>query len=408
MSQQYLGQQYVQSQQPNGYGQVAPGQYVGVPQQGAPQPQVQQPSGYSGYSIDHLPPPPQRGPQQGNYGNVPGVSYGQPPAQQGYGVPGAQVQQPAYVPPQQLQQFAPQQQPGLPPQQFPQGQQFQQPQQFAPQQPPAGPQLGFAPAPNTILDGPNVPPELRGRTWGDAIRLYNGLATDWRQRNAQPQTPAAQTQQQMQQPSGLPPQFPQGQQPSTPQSFFQNPDERIAQVVRQQIEQTVMPALQPVIAMTSEQRLLQARAVASQQMPDFQQLEPDIMSTLASAPPESLGNPQVWIAAARMARGRAIEEGRYRPVQQQTTTTTHQVQVPGTPQGWQGPGAATPAAQPYQFFTESPTAPSAFQYGASGAPQPTQADYQQASKFGMDIGTWMLWKTGQPMQGQPQQAGGFR
>jgi hypothetical protein len=109
-----------------------------------------------------------RGDQQRQWqtGNMPAAPAQQPgyPQQpwQGYGQ--QQAQQPQYQQPQPpVQQGYPQY--GAPPQQ-PQPQFQGQAQQ---------PQFSH----DTILDGPGVPPELRGRTFGQAMQVYGALANSW-------------------------------------------------------------------------------------------------------------------------------------------------------------------------------------------------------------------------------------
>jgi hypothetical protein len=349
------------------FAQAPPGA-SGVPQV-SPGQQVQPPSHEYSYGTDQLPPPPGQAPQG------PPNPYGVQP-----GVPGAPMAQP-YQTSQPGQQWgtpsqaqasqAPQ---GVPPLQVPQAPQ-------APQGQPGRVQMSD----NSILDGPGVPPELRGRTWADARRLYQALSTDWLQRNGQQRAPV------MQQPTPqTPSQAPQGtpQGGSDPRQFWANPDQRIAEVV----QNTVGQMLQPVIQQTQSQAILQARQIASTGIRDFDYLEPDIMQIVAGANPQDLQNPQVWIAAARMARGQRMEAGQYDP----RAAQQHAPQVPG-----QGPGMAVPAYQAppvHQFFSESPSAPNVSQSAYGAARQPTQEDYQYAQKWQMPIQDFMAWKYGTGQQ----------
>lgn len=387
-------------------GQGAAPQSTGVPQMPLGQPAEGGGRTAVTQSIDSVPlvQPQQEGrtysyPQQPVYGQQPGNLYTPQNFQpQGYGLqqplgqqPQGQAPQPQGLPPQQFQQ---QPAPGVyGPQQ---GQMTQQTQ--LPQQPQPGRiQLDD----NTIIDGAGVPQELRGRTWGEARRLYSALATDWLQRNRQPQTPAQQSQQQIQQGGGLPPQQFGAAQPSggfqqqgrsqsqQPYSFYTNPDERIAQVVREQIEQTVLPALQPVVAQSQSNGILQARNIAATGSGDWQTLEPYVMEMLASADPRDLQNPQVWVAAANMVRGQLVAQGRYQQPQRQQQVPQAQPQL--------GPGASQPS---WSYFTESPSAPSVYGNGApNGAQQPTQEEILHAQRFQMDVPTFMAWKYGQPTNG---------
>lgn len=377
---------------------AAPPGASGVPQQ-QPGQQVYGPPAQGGYGLDHLPPPPGAASQQWGQPQQPAPYPGSYVPQPG--VPGAQVAQPLQTQQQPQQWGQPQQQGGW-------GQPGPAPVQgYAPQQ------QGYAPNPqqqtaqgarraelddNVILDGPAVPPELRGRTWADARRLYSALSNDWLQRNRAPQTPA----QQSLQAQGLAPQSAQGAAPQWGQqpqqaaqgtqspAFWQNPDQRIAEVVSQTIEQR----LGPVIQQSQSQGILQARNIAATGIRDFDYLEPEIMQIVAGSDPATLQNPQVWIAAARMARGQRMEQGQYNPQAVQARQ--------------QQPPRAVPAYDPppvHSFFSESPSAPSiAGGYGqASGARQPTQDDYHYAQKWQMPIGDFMAWKYG---MGAPSGVGG--
>lgn len=389
----------------------------GVPQmQPGQQTMPSQQNYQGGYSPDHLPPPPGQQPQQGGYAPPP-QPYGVQP-----GVPGTQFAQPLSTQQPGQQWGTPAQAPQQPQQQWPQGQPAQQnpqgqPQQQWPQGQPAQQQGRVQLDDNTILDGAGVPPELRGRTWADARRLYSALSTDWLQRNSRQQTPAQQSLQQQgfgQQPQGQ--QFaPQGQQPfqgqqpgqqpaQDPRQFWQNPQQHIGDIVGQAIEQRLGPVLQR----NQQTAILEARNIAQTGIQDFGYLEPDIMQIVSGARPEDLQNPQVWIAAARMARGQRMEAGQYQP----QTTQQRQPQIPGQNGngngGGYGPGYAQPAynAPPVnQFFSESPSAPNVGGYGGpqGSGKQATQEDYHYAQKWQMPIQDFMAWKYG----AQPQPVGSF-
>ena len=377
-------QQQAQQMQPTG-------------QQMQAQPQTQQ------YGLDSLPPPPQQpgqaqqptfGMQQGWPQQTQGLQpQGQPQQNQQGGWP----QQPQ----QQFQQQVPQQQP--------QGG-FQQQMQQGLQ----GGQLNM----NTRLDGPGVPQELRGRTVGEALGIYSALANDWMGRQSQQRTPAQQSLQQMQpqqqgsavqaQPQQIP-----WQQRVQPQqqmggsaSLWTNPEETIGAIVKQQLE----PMLAPMVQQSQQQALAQAHNIASTSVVDFRSLEPEIMQMLTGADPAQLANPNTWIGAADIIRGRQMREGRYQaPMQGQ-----QQVQIPGRQtQGNPAMMNSQPAQQfqqvpAYGFFTEQPSAPNISQFGVSG--QPNAADADAAKKFGMPIGEYMAWKYGvqQNQQGAFQQVGGFQ
>lgn len=349
----------------------------------APPMQVQQVAPQTGYSYDpsQVPLPPQQ--QAAPY--YPGQPA--PPFQQ------QAVQQPQGY----QQQMAPLAQQPSYPQGLPQTQYMNNPQQ--PQQ-----QQRAQLTSDFVLDGPGVEPELRGRTVGDAMRLYKALSTDFlmRQRSQTPagQSLAAQGLNSTQpggvgQVQGQLPAQPFQQQPAAPQAQFQ-------QQLQQAVQQAVQPMLQPVIQQSQTQAIMSARQQAMQQIPDYQYLEADILQNLAGSAPEVLANPTMWQLAANAARGAKVISGQYQPQRQQP-------QVPGQNGRQQvGPGIAAPAGPaPYQFFTESPSAPSAMVggYGVGGAKTPTQEDQFYARQFNMQLGEYMAWKYGQAQV--PQQLGSF-
>lgn len=271
-------------------------------------------------------------------------------------------QQPQYPPyPQQqpqVQQTQPQVQPGV---QFqnPQGQRFELPD-------------------NAILDGPNVPPELRGRTWGQARQIYTALASNYLsgQRQAQPQQQEPQAQ----------PQQPQAGRPAGPRQgqggdFWTDPEGTIARVV----DQRVNAAMAPVVNQTSQAAAEQAMRVAASGISDWQQLYPEILTVVSEsgAGVQHLGDPRVWQSAADLARGRLAGRGQYQP---------GVVQAPQQPV--RGPGAYVPAqvALPIgQMFTEPPTPP-ANQFGQQQnlTLTPEEEYYQQRS--GLPRDEWIAWR----------------
>lgn len=366
----------------------------------------------------------------------PTVSYGQPGGQQatvlppqGYAPQGYQpapVQHQGYgaptqyspqnIPPAPVQQQAPQggvYQPQPPQPQAPQGyapQGYGQPQQPQPPQ-------GFQIDPNTILDGPGVPPELRGRRWGQIASTYQTLAQDFInrqnfQRSAGALASPAGGQQQPRQGGGEP----QGQQTGqqTQQQGRQQPQDW-----RQEIRQIVGEVISPVMQRTQAQAMTDAAEQARRSIPDFNDLEADIVQTLQGAPPESLANPAVWQSAADLARGRRARMGyqqqpgvpspngqhvqqvpqvvqtQYGPVAiPANRAPTPQVQYPG---GYAPMGAypqSVPAQQApipqYQFFSEGPTPPT--MHSVSNLLTPQERDY--ARKMGMSDQDYMAWRGG--------------
>jgi hypothetical protein len=349
-----------------------------------------------------------RGDQQRQWqtGNMPAAPAQQPgyPQQpwQGYGQ--QQAQQPQYQQPQPpVQQGYPQYGP-------PQGQSQSQPQfQGQAQQP----QFSH----DTILDGPGVPPELRGRTFGQAMQVYGALANSWLtrqgyQQQGQPQPQVGQygQQQPVQQQQQQPPaqrwqqQRPPVQQPQQGQQqsqFWADPDRRISELSRQAIREELGPLLQR----TAAADVAGARSAAMQGIPDFASLEGEVMQMLGPADPAALANPETWISAADLIRGKQQREGRYRP--QQPGQPRAQPQMNGGYQnGYQQNGQQLPTqwsprsvpagqqqiAPQYTFFSEQPTPPQFGQNGAAGLL--TQEEQYYARQMGMSDEAYAGWRGG--------------
>lgn len=331
-----------------------------------------------------------------------------PPAGQQPQVGFQQPVQPQYqqpVQPQQQQQqvppggstFPPGTQPPYQPQQpMQQQQQQQQPQTTIPD--------------NFVLDGPNVPAELRGRTFGQVRQVYSALATEFIRRPGAQPAPAPNI-------PGAPPQQQQQQQPQQgqqPRSFWEDPEGAVRRIVQAEVA--------PVQERTAQQAAQEAYQQAVRDIPDFQVLEAEMIPLLRAAPdPRLLTDVNFWKSTADLARGRMMSRGAYQPPMQQQQPQNQQRPAPFTPAPQQpqqrqpvvvgytqqgqpiysappampGPGNAVPAQ--HQFFSEAPTPP---QYGTfisgNNANQweltPEQKMYAQ--KMGMSEQEYRDWSGG--------------
>lgn len=373
----------------NGQGQPQGLLSYGQPQPAVPQtPQVQPAMVQTGYDPAFIPPPPQAAQQPqvqvqgGGPGSVPqayGLPYGQQfvPTYQPY-VPQAQAPQPAtpqpgYFPPQQP---APAPAPAPAPQPAPgvyNPQQGQQPQ--APQQQPqfsGGYQLPPNVTMDTRLQGPGVPAALQGRTVAEALALRQQIVAQGTGASTQP---AAQPQQQ-----AAPAQRP---------SFYTQPEEAFGQI----LDQKLAERLAPLEMFVNRQAVTSTFDQIQGQIPDLPQLQQEIATILSGATPQHLADPQVWLNAADLARGRLARSGQYQPPQPQVP------QPQGQP--YYGPGAAVPAAPMHAFFTEGPSAPAPM-VGAQLSPE----QRGMARLFGMDDASYAAWAFG--AQPQPTYNGSFR
>lgn len=259
-------------------------------------------------------------------------------------VPPLQRQQP--VPPQQVQQQAPQPQPNP----------FQAPVQTQ------GLDL------NARLSGPNVPPELQGRSVGELVGMLNGL----RQVHLASAVAAPQP---VAQPSPAPQQTPpqQPQQNGQPATFdWRNPRGEFQNIVNEgltKFRQEMAPVLAPVVQQGQLAAAQAARAQIASEIPNFVQLEPYIYQRLQGMAPDQLGNPEVWRVAARVAIGDVMLAPR-------------NAQNQGVPvQQYQGAQQVLPGQSPMPnlngfqgFFSEAPN---------QGGPAPQAGGQLNAAQRGM-------------------------
>jgi hypothetical protein len=317
---------------------------------------------WQGYPASALPPIPQPQPQT-QPGPAPVPQYGAAPLY-------PNQQSPQYQPgmPVPTQHAQPQTQPG---------------QQFVPQQPQQPPQqIPAGIDPNTILQGPQFPPELQGVTLGQAINLYGGmrnLVLGLQQRAQQQHVP----QQQVPQPQ--PQQQPQQQPGQQPPAFdWRNPAPGIAAIVGQLLDDR----LAPVTQQAALQGAATARNVVAQELGvhRFAQLEPVLMQYLQGATPQDLANPELWRVAARTALGEMALRGQQTPQQMQPAAQPYGGATPFRP------GMQNPAPPLQSFFTETPQAGAQVQTGVTLSP----AEMWFADQMGVAYNDYAAYKGGVP------------
>lgn len=253
----------------------------------------------------------------------------------------------------------------------------------------------------------NFPPELWGRTMGEAMRYYSIMRQDFiRQQQAgqrqpqlqgQPQQPQAAPQQPQYQPAQQPqPQQPTGYIPPQPQQPVEVP--LTLDAVQRVVEQTLSRAMAP---------MAQASAVSVQQQmrqrfPDWAQHEQAILAELQGADPSQLLNPQLWESAYYFVKGKWATEN----PQRQQMVFMDQHRQPPINQASSGGPIYQPV--PAEFFSEAPTAPN--QQTANGQLNDPM-DEVYARRFGMPVEEYRAWKGGrvpvpQRQQQPPQQPNG--
>lgn len=219
----------------------------------------------------------------------------------------------------------------------------------------------------TVLDGPDVPVELRGKTMAEVLGLYRGLARlhVGPSQVAQPApVPQAQHQARPQVQQTQPQQQP-AHQAMTASEFFRDPGQAIRNAVREVVAAEVQPALAPVQHQALMNSIAAARVHAANQIgvEQFQQLEPVMQELLQGADPQALANPQMWMVAAQTAAGRmalAQRIGQEQPQQpQQPPRPNGATPAGGFPAQFVGPHGQ-PLPNVSSFFSEQP--------GTGGAP----------------------------------------
>jgi hypothetical protein len=265
----------------------------------------------------------------------------------------------------QLPPAPPVQQPGVPAQQPAQPVAPAQPQQPTPLQLSA----------ETIIDGPGVPNELRGRTWGEISRVYEGLRNLALQSRNAPPIPQPPMQQPVAQPAA-----PAAQPQVDSATFWRDPVASVRQVVAQAVAETVGQQLAPVTQQAVNNQILAARNQVAQEIGPaaYQALEQDVMASLQGVDPRTLVDPAMWRVAVNNAAGQRALRGQALPARQQPAAAQPGTFAPQTVQ----PGA-NPVPNLNGFFSESPnggartqgTQLSQEQMQAADAMQMTHAQY---------------------------------
>lgn len=249
--------------------------------------------------------------------------------------------------------------------------QTQQPAPAAPATPAPAPAPATQPAPmsadmltQVIRPGPGVPPELVGRTLGQAFTIYNGLAQQY-VRNMQGGTAPAPQQ------AATPPQQPTQPTQQPTRSFWANPQESIAQIVKQEVAAATQQIALP-------QQIQAARASVAA-LPAYAQHAAAIDAKIAALPPEMQAKPEAWQTALKLAVGEAALSG-----------TPAAAPQPQQPQQFGFPQLNSPGFVAPQFgFTEVP--------GQNVAPQlqPLSAEEQHVMRnFNMTEEQYRAWKGG--------------
>jgi hypothetical protein len=251
----------------------------------------------------------------------------------------------------------------------------------APQGTPQTPQISAGADVNTRLSGPNIPPELQGKTIGEALQTYAGMRQVVLQMVPGPQQPAL---------PALPTPVPQPRpaapvaQPAgppagaVPEWDWRYPQAAISAAVGRELDTRLAPLLQR----ESQNNVQAARAQMVQEFGGaWNQLAPMVEQRLAGADAEALQNPMIWRVATEAVVGQlalrsAQQQG---AVAQVAQTAVPQMRVQGQPM-----------PNLNGFFTEAPNT------GAAPV-APAQLSAQQEwvrGQMGMTVDEYFAWSGG--------------
>lgn len=233
--------------------------------------------------------------------------------------------------------------------------------------PPAVAQPAGAP----VLNDPNLPPELQGKTMGEMLDYYNKLRTYYMNTSGVA-APAQSTPVAAPAPAAAPAPV---AEPSAA-DFWADPVGAIKKVV----SATMAPVTQTAV----QQQVITAREQVRNN-PGYAELEGKVLEKLQGIPAEQLTNPALWQQAYFLAYGEASVNG-WRPQAQASAAPAQPVPTPTAP----APTMST-APRPFaptQFFTE-PARPNA---GPSAALSPEQR--AMALKLNMSEDEYRTWMPG--------------
>jgi hypothetical protein len=272
----------------------------------------------------------------------------------------------------------------------------------APQQPQQMGQVQLQP--NMILDGPGVPTELRGRPVSQVFDVYNSLIQHYARTRTQPQ-PGFQAQPTQPgqaggqpgagQPAFTPAQPPQGQRNGYYGVMAGQPQQEDEDAIADRVAQRIMPMIQPIMQTALSNGLAAATQQAASVIPDYHELQAELITMMGQAQPHVAADVNSWITAADYIRGKRFRSQpqqpnggqQPRPQPQVGLAQPYGLQQPAQPQGWapayQVP-MGVPAGQQPHFFTEGPGAPmGSVQAGIS----PAERVIMQ--QFGMNEQQWV-------------------
>lgn len=268
----------------------------------------------------------------------------------------------------------------------------------APAAPAAPANTSIPVGPNTVLDGPGIPPELKGRTFGEMIGLYGSmrnaiLSTAGNSPAPAPAAPA---------PAPAAPAAPVAPPvTATSAEYWRDPVGKTREALMPEIRTAIQEALAPMMAHQVTNQVDNVVAQMGTEFADFEAWRPAVQENLKGASAEMLANPELWRTAYWVAKGRAGAMGQPAPAAPAPAAPRPYAPpappaAPGTPYPAQ-PVVGAGQPQPNMgagYFSEAPSAPNS----AAGL-APSNEDAHWAGKLNMPVELYVQWKNGVPTPG---------
>lgn len=256
--------------------------------------------------------------------------------------------------------------------------------------------------PNTILDGPGIPPELRGKSFSEVMGIYGSMRQVVLRvaEGGQPVAGPPAADRGAPAPAAAPaapaaPSAPGAPAAPTKEDFWRDPIGSLTAALIPQIEQRIQAATEPFRQGAAQTNIEQVRQQIAIEFPDFAAYEPAVREMLKGAQPEQLANHELWRTAYWVSKGRATQPPAVgAPAGGNGAQPPAAPAAPAAPAGRYPPqpvvGPNQPVPNMTSFFSEAPQAPNS----AVGAASLTPAQLAVASAMNMTPDAYVAWKGG--------------
>jgi len=251
--------------------------------------------------------------------------------------------------------------------------------------------------PNTILDGPGIPPELRGKSFSEVMGIYGSMRQVVLRvaEGGQPVAGPPSADRGAPAPAAAPaaPAAP-GAAPAGPtkEDFWRDPIGSITAALIPKIDERIQAATEPFRQGATDTAIQQVRQQIAIEFPDFAAYEPAVREMLKGANPEQLANQELWRTAYWVSKGRATQAPAA-PAGNGTQPPAAPA-APAPPPGRYPPqpvvGGGQPVPNMTSFFSEAPQAPNS----GVGAASLTPSQLAVASAMNMTPDQYVAWKGG--------------